>query len=232
MAKNYRFRKPCLNKTHKNKIMKTTANSKLKKVSLVTALTLLGASWPALATVINFEDLTAGPSLFGGPPQTIVSQGTTLTGGVILTHTSNLPANQTSVYGSADVKTGLSNPVMFSNPNGFNNFFFDLINGNTTPTSFLISDNAGHSAQFDNVPSNTSSGSALVGFASTGTQVSIQALGTGFWDFFVDNINFDVALPPSLGPSTAAPDAGSTAWLLVGSMASLAAIRSFRRKLA
>ena len=59
-----------------------------------------------------------GPSLFGPPPQTLnipTTIGTvTISGGLVLTEETNLPADQTSVYGTGafdDFETGYSNPI-------------------------------------------------------------------------------------------------------------------------
>lgn len=197
------------------------------------ALTLLVAfTLPSFAITQDFESYT-GTDLFAtttpSPNNFTDVNGATFTGGAILTDTANLPADETSVYGTADTGTGLSSSLVISSATGFNNFFFDLLNGVTTPQSFLITDNAGHSAEFDNVAANTDSGAVLVGFASTGTQITIEDLTAnsvgGFWDFFIDNVTWDEPLPPSLS----APEVSSTGWLLAGGLISLAAFASRRR---
>ncbi len=198
--------------------------NKYLKIGIVALTTAVGSALPAFADVIDFDSIT-GPSLFASAspiPQTVVLDGTTFSGGVVLTTTANLPVDQTSVYGSANFVSGMSNPITISNPTGFDNFFFDLLNGQISPQDFLIQDNAGHSAEFDNIPSNLHSGAAVVGFASTGTQVTITDLTdgnnlNGSWDFFIDNVNFDVPLPPSLN----APDVSSTASMMAGSFLAL-----------
>lgn len=199
------------------------------KIGIVALTSMIGFALPSFATVQDFESYT-GTDLFvttsPSPNNFTDVNGVTFNGGAILTDTANLPADETSVYGTASFGIGLSNPLTITNPNGFNNFFFDLLNGQVTPTSYLISDNAGHSAEFDNVPSNASSGVVLVGFASTGTQITIQDISSqGSWDFFIDNVTWDEPLPPSLS----APEVSSTAWLLVGGLISLAAFASRRR---
>jgi hypothetical protein len=184
---------------------------------------------PSFADVIDFDsEFPAGPSFFASAspsPQTITTDNTTFSGGVILTDASNLPADETSVYGSAYFGTGLSDPMVISNPNGFNNFFFDLLNGETYTDTFVIADNAGHSATFTIAP-NTSSGYALVGFASTGTQITITDEDANY-DFLIDNVNFDVPLPPTLGGT--APEVSSTVWLMAGALLGLAAFAKHSR---
>ncbi|MGA3007441.1 MAG: hypothetical protein ABSE59_06070 [Opitutaceae bacterium] len=208
--------------------MKLSSTNKYSKIAAVALASMIGLALPAFADVIDFESLT-GPGVFASAspvPQTVVLDNTTFTGGVILTNTTNLPADETSVYGSASFVPGMSNPITITNPNGFNNIFFDLLNGQVAPTSYLITDNDGHSAEFDNVPSNTNTGAALVGFASTGTEITIQDISsTGSWDFFIDNVTFDEPLPPSL----AVPEVSSTALLLLGGLLCLAVFGSRRR---
>ncbi len=171
----------------------------------VVCVALMVASRPASASVITFETLPPGSSTFGiTAAQTLVFnnyQGSgidvTFAGGVILTSTTNLPANPTNIYGTADFGDAtLANPltVTFSQP--ITNFFLDVYNGMTTDADYRLYDNNGHSAAFTLVP-NTSSGQTEIGFAAAGTIVSIQGLpeNTDTWDFFIDNIHFNEDLP-------------------------------------
>jgi hypothetical protein len=212
--------------------MKLTHSSS-KRIRIVAILSAVGLALPAFATDVDFEGFS-GPTLFSGAtpaPQTIVTDGATFTGGVILTAATNLPADETSLYGTADFSSGLSNPITVTDPDGFNNFFFDLLNGETAPQSFVVADNAGHSQEFDNIPANTDSGFALVGFASTGTVVTITDITSGAsgpYDFFIDNVHFDEGLPPSLGGNSV-PDGASTAELLAVGALGLVAL-AYRRR--
>ena len=175
-----------------------------KVVFIIAAFAMILSS-AARADVVDFQD-QVGPSNFNQvvtSPQTLVynfgSLSATFTGGVILTNTSNLPANQTSLYGAADFGTGLSNPLTITFSSAVTNVFFDLYNGLTTNIDYLISDNASHSATFNLAP-NLSSGTTLVGFAATGTVITIASTTppTSTFDFFIDNIHFNEALPPTL----------------------------------
>jgi len=168
------------------------------------------------AVLINFDDQgLTGPSTFAGTPGTpqafsvSTSAGTvSFDGGVILTTTSNLPANQSSVYGTADFAGSLQNPITITFAQPITNFLVDIINGLTindptsgqpVPIEYQLADNQGHSAIFS-LPPNTASGAETIGFAATGTQVTISSLtfAPSLFDFFVDNIQFDL-------PSPAAP---------------------------
>jgi hypothetical protein len=194
---------------------------------LVGVLSLASFSLPAFASSINFDAQGFGvgaPSLFGSPAQTVVvttddlgnslGGNITFTGGVILNQTTNLPADETAVYGSASYGN-LSNPltIAFNLGDPIHNFFLDVLNGQTFPTNFLLTDSNGDTATFT-LPSNANSGLTTIGFAAVGDWVTVAQLdpATGGplsgWDFFVDNIHFNEALP-------SVPDATSTAGLLL-----------------
>ena len=214
--------------------MKQTQGRRYTAATSAFLLVLALAPLRSQATDINFDDQgLSGPSTFAAtstrPQHLDISAGggtVSFDGGVILTKTTNLPVDQTSVYGTASFVTGLANPLTikftFSNP--IQNFFMDLLNGNTIPINYRVSDNTGHSADFLIAP-NLSSGRSLVGFAATGTEVDVTALTPGpqglDWDFFVDNIHFNEALPPILG----VPDAGATFGLLLSSLLGLNFLR-------
>ena len=163
------------------------------------------------AEQINFENLS-GPALFSGTQQTLfipTSIGTvTLTGGEILTGETDLPADQTSVYGSVlfnNLVVGYSNPITLTFPKPINNLFLDLFNGNSDNVLYTLSDNAGNTEMFD-LPNNFSGGSSLAGFAATGSVVTIYAtpLNTDVpWDFSIDNVTFNEQLPAALAPEPA-----------------------------
>lgn len=200
-----------------------------QRLALATLLTVSGAA-AANATVINFQSLT-GPTTYAaaGNAQTLLINTTigvvTITGGVVLTNTTNLPANQTSIYGTAlnaaslgiTTGTGFSNPIVITFPTVITNFFLNVLNGNTQTTTYQVADNAGHSRSFDLVP-NLNSGNSLVGFAAVGNVITIGATtgqttpGGMTVDFFIDNLTFDEALPPTLRT----PEPASFALLAAG----------------
>ena len=199
----------------------------------ISALFLTALSVTCSATVLDFEAFS-GPSLFGPPPQTLnipTTIGTvTISGGLILTQEANLPADQTSVYGSADFQdfvTGYSNPIRIVFPQPITNFFLDVYNGNTDAIDYTVADNAGHSATF-NLPDNFSGGQSLIGFAATGTVVTITAGSSPNairWDFSIDNVTFNEPLP-----STLAPEPSSIGFVGCGLVA-LGVVASKRRKM-
>jgi PEP-CTERM motif len=196
-------------------------------------LVFAAVSTRAFADVIDFETFT-GPSTFSaaGNAQTI-SVSTPIgnvqfSGGVILTDATNLPADETSVYGTANnirgvtTGSGFTDPLTITFPVAIHNFFLDVLNGNTQDVTYEVADNDGHSASFTLIP-NLMSGNELVGFAASGTTVTITAMTSqNSWDFFIDNIHFDEPLPPQLG----IPEPASV--VLIG--AGLAAVTLLRRK--
>lgn len=199
----------------------------------ISILLLTVLSVTCSATVVDFETFT-GPSLFGPPAQTLnipTTIGTVLiSGGLILTQEANLPADQTSVYGTAnfeDFVTGYSNPIRIVFPQPITNFFLDVYNGNTDAIDYTVADNAGHSATF-NLPDNFSGGQSLIGFAATGTVVTITAGPSPNairWDYSIDNVTFNEPLPTTL-----APEPSSIGFVGCGLVA-LGVVASRRRKM-
>ena len=172
---------------------------------LIAAGFVLAGTAHAQANIVTFDDLT-GPSTFGAASQTLSytfpGVTATFTGGTVLTHTVNLPADQTSVYGS--IQGINSNPLTISFSSPVSNFFLDILNGETTAESYTIADNAGHTATFVILP-NLNGGLQFYSLPATGTQVTItSAAKTGFWDFFVDNVGFNQPTPTVPEPATLA----------------------------
>jgi hypothetical protein len=180
----------------------------------------------ASADVITFEDQPPGPSLFGGPPETLTyltsTSGTlTITGGTVLTAATNAPADETTIYGTANC-CGYSNTITLTWTLPIANFFMDLYNGQTHTDTYTVTDNVGDTALFTIAP-NTSSGVALVSFPAAGTMVSITTSDPN-WDFAIDNVGFDQSTPGTV------PEPSSFALLGLG-LAALTCL-TLRRQLA
>jgi len=165
---------------------------------------------PAQASFINFDDQGLfGPSTFAAAvpsPQTLdigTSSGNVrFEGGVILTNTSALPANQTSIYGTAQfgrTSFGHSNPMTITFENDITNFLVDVLNGLTTTITYEVRDNEGNFRVFDLAP-NLASGATTIGLPTAGNVITITSLTppADTWDFFVDNIrwNLDIDCGP------------------------------------
>jgi hypothetical protein len=188
---------------------------------LCLSLLFVGQAGTTFAAVIDFETLS-GPSTFAaaGNAQTLtIATGigpVMFGGGVILTNATNLSADETSIYGTAGnaanigvtIGTGFTNPLTIIFPVPISNFFLDVLNGNTINVNYRVGDNSGNSANFLLMP-NLSGGQKTIGFAAAGTIVTVaattgQSTSTGqTWDFFIDNIHFNEALPPNLTPEPA-----------------------------
>src|SRR5262249_47339004 len=131
----------------------------------------------AKADVIDFEQFI-GPSTFGaaGNAQHLNINGTQFDGGVILTQATNLPANQTSLYGTARIPGIFTNPT-YLNPltitfaTNITNFFLDVYNGLTTNITYQLADNLGNSATFTLAP-NLNGGTTQIGFAAAGSVIT------------------------------------------------------------
>lgn len=186
-----------------------------------------GLAGTSFGAIIDFESQcpsgvqASGPcsSLFAtaGNAQTLnISTGigtVKFQGGVLLDQATNLPADETAIFGTAGnaanigvtTGTGFTNPLTITFPVPISNFFLDVLNGNTIGVNYRIADNNGNSANFSLVP-NLSSGQKTIGFAATGTVVTIaattgQSTPNGLtWDFFIDNVHFNEPLPPNLTP--------------------------------
>ncbi|MEL6604627.1 MAG: hypothetical protein AAFP20_15535 [Cyanobacteria bacterium J06614_10] len=193
----------------------------LSAASLV-GLSVVGGGAPALAVAINFDDQgLSGPRFFNsaGDAQILnvdTSAGNVrFSGGVILTNATNAPANQTSTYGTANnlEADGIrnnptrQNPLVIEFETPVENFFLDVFNGIPLPLDYTVADDIGNFSTFS-LLSNLQSGFQKIGFQAAGKRITItpdtsaEALAPRFsegaYDFFIDNINFNTALPNDL----------------------------------
>ena len=192
--------------------MKSRSLDWLTRAVVLAATALFGAS-PAYAITIDFED-QLGPSLFqADPPETLPYPNAGGSGidvlvmnGQILTNAFDVPANTSSIYGTACFSScdtpNLLNPLTVTFDAPIENFFLDVFSGFTRDALFRVSDNNGNSADFLLAPG-LAGGWAQIGFAATGTVVNIQQLTLGDeavegirYDFFIDDIHFNEPLPP------------------------------------
>jgi len=207
-------------------------NKAIVVITFLAVIGLLGLGQEAWAYSIDFDTQGLnGPIAFAyasPSPQhlSIAVSGygnVQFDGGVILTNTNNLPANATSLYGTASFASGLSNPLTITFDTSITNFFLDVYNGMTTNMDYRVYDNSGNTASFTLVP-NLSSGTTLIGFAAIGGIVYVESISnTPGWDFFIDNIHFNEPLPSNIVPIPGA-------FLLLGSgLLGLAGWRRFRK---
>jgi hypothetical protein len=193
---------------------------------LIAVLSIMGAA-RAHADIIDFETFS-GSSNFGDPPQTLTIFGTsagtvTISGGTVLTNTTSLPADETTVYGTCADLTGCGNGysqvLTLTFATAIDNFFLDLYNGQTHPDTFTAADNIGNSIT-TTIDANLASGLALISFPAAGTQVTITTDDPEF-DFLIDNVGFNQATPNN--SPTPEPD---TWMLLATGLAGIGALKS------
>ena len=171
-------------------------------------------TFTASGSLITFEDYSSSPSYFGAytSPQSVsyvIDPATTvsLSGGVTLSSATNLPGDQSTVYGSGYSPNGgyCQTTVICSSTITINftapviNFSTYIVNGNTVTVTYVVDDGSGNTNEVTLVP-NFSSGLATVALPPTDavTQVTIYDTNGGMaprgaccsWDFFIDNIAF------------------------------------------
>ena len=197
----------------------------MNKTWIVSALSLAAvtatASTAAVAAVINFDAQGLfGPKTFNlaGNAQPLVVETNAgrvrFEGGVILSNVTNLPANSSSIYGTANNITNIDNnptrrkslTIEFENP--VENFFLDVFNGVPVPQlNYTVADDIGNAATFE-LASNNQSGFQKIGFPAAGRRITITPdtsaaalepeFAAGAYDFLIDNITFNTALPNDL----------------------------------
>jgi len=165
---------------------------------------LLYVLWPIAGhaqTTVDFEQF-GGPCCFTEiqPPLTVGIA--TFSGGQLLRGTNALPANQTTVYGTANPYCVGCLPaihIAFAQP--VSNFSVRVMNGNTVTVTYTVSDDQGGSRTLTLV-ANFLSGAGRITLPSTNIRsVDIAGgpapSGCCSWDFFIDDVNFEptCALP-------------------------------------
>jgi hypothetical protein len=185
----------------------------MRKLITFGLASLLLSCGSASAKLIDFEDQPAGPPTFAaaGPTQTLnYTAGpitATFTGGVILTGETSQTTDDSNVYATASFgDPSLTNPLVVTFNHAINNFEIQILNA--LSGNYELFDNAGHTAFFSLA---TTGGSVqTVGFAASGTQVSIAYLSApSEWDFAIDNVTFNQ-------PLTAVPESSTWALMILG----------------
>lgn len=194
-------------------------NLSIPSIGAVLIASIAGFASPASAIQINFDDQgLLGPDNFNeaGDAQTLdIATGignVRFEGGVIISAATNL-FNETSVYGtgnnidnfiadaSIDDNFTRQNPLIIEFENPIENFFIDVFNGLPEPgLEYTVADDIGNSSTFA-LDSVQAGGFQTIGFPATGTVVTIAADisdTNGAYDFFIDNINFNAALPDDI----------------------------------
>lgn len=193
--------------------MKLTENC----VVIVAALAAASGAMASPITVVDFETvpaLAAGPSVFGGPPETItVPNVATFTGGTVLGDATFFPAiiyaTPPNVYGTTE-GFGYSELLVIEVSPSYTatEVSFALFNGDGTQSYVATAfDGVNQVAQqtFTDVPSNNLSGYALVDLTAANiTSVAVTPVGApAFWDFVIDTVAFNESVESAAAPEPA-----------------------------
>lgn len=139
---------------------------------------------------IDFEEFTGG-SVFTNVDPPLTTENATLSGGQILSNTTFLPANQTTVYGTAFFCNGCLPTIKVDFTDPVKDLKLVLMNGQTFTVNYTVRNNLGDLVTISLV-SNSQGGKALVGLPSGGI-MSVTINGdASSWDFFVDNIDYRI----------------------------------------
>ena len=164
-----------------------------------------------MADLINWTNLGfGGPSSFAaaGPAQTIVVYEAglgfeaTIAGGVILGSPSGPPLADAVVYGTAskfgnvNPDPSLKNSITISFDGHISNFTVDIFNGLPTSAEYEVTDGVDPPDIITLQPNSSTSdaeGPAGLSVITTAgpTTITITPVGTGPWDFLIDNIITD-----------------------------------------
>lgn len=145
------------------------------------------------STAVDFEQLTGAPVFSGIQPPLTVGVAT-VSGGQILSSATNLPADESVIYGtgSTDITNcaGCLSTITIEFSQKISNFSVWVLNGNTITVTYTIEDDIGGHRTVT-LPSNASSGFQTVFLSSTGIRrVTITSSSLLSWDFFIDNMRF------------------------------------------
>ncbi len=144
----------------------------------------------AATTTIDFESLS-GPSLFCAPAAPPLTIGVaTFSGGVIMTAVTNLPADQTTVYGTFNCP-GYAPAITITFSTPVSNFSVLVLNGETSTVSYTVASDLGGTVT-NSLVANFSSGADTFTLPDSGiTSVTItRTTPSNVWDFFIDDVAF------------------------------------------
>lgn len=141
---------------------------------------------------VDFEQFS-GPSVFTGVQPPLTVDLATFSGGQILSRATNLPANQTTVYGTAIFCSGCLPTITIDFSEAVSEFSVFVMNGQTFTVNYMVEDDQGGMSMISLV-ANFQSGAGTVSLPSTGIHmVSITSDAGGNWDFLIDNVKFSAA---------------------------------------
>jgi hypothetical protein len=192
----------------------------MNRVSFLASIFALCLTANAATVFVNFETVPpepTGPSLFGGPEQTIIVPGVaTFSGGTILGDASNFPAQSfatpPNIYATAGFGGAYQSTLTITIDGSFvaNEISFPLFNGATQTESYMVDAFSGATMvgtqTFSNLPANTSSGFGIVDIKAPGiTSVTIapttlNASCCSGWDYAIDSVAFNETVQEAFSP--------------------------------
>jgi len=160
------------------------------------ALTVAGGA-TAATTTIDFDSLS-GPSLFCPTAAPVTIGAATFSGGAIMTAVLNLPADQTTVYATANCP-GYAPAITITFSVPVSNFSVLVLNGETSTVTYTVASDLGGTVT-KSLLSNLSSGADTFTLPDAGiTSVTItRGTSATTWDFFIDDVAF-TAFPTTAG---------------------------------
>jgi pimeloyl-ACP methyl ester carboxylesterase len=183
-------------------------------------------------STIDFEQF-AGPNVFQTADPPLMAASATITGGELLRGTTFLPADQTTVYGTASFCSGCLPTITIQFNQPVSNFSVFVINGEPFEVTYTVQDDQG-GLQTQSFPGNSDAGAGTINLPSSNIlQVTITSNDSSNWDFFIDNVSFTPAIaaidpvPGLLNGNTLVTDPESLATL--GTVVSGAAADSAAR---
>jgi hypothetical protein len=142
------------------------------------------------STLIDFEQFTGSSSFFTGAQSPLTVGIATISGGQTLSAATYLPADASTVYGTASFCAGCAPVITIAFAHKVSNVSFFLFNGEPFTVTYTVEDDQGDS-QTVSLQANFNSGFGTISLPGTNiTNVTITSESGGSWDFLIDNIRF------------------------------------------
>lgn len=164
----------------------------------ICSLQLVLAQNQGSSQTIDFEDFS-GPSLFDSIEPPLKALSATFSGGEVLTNTTFLPADQSSVYGTAFFCAGCSPTITIDFNQKVSNFTALLLNGEVFNVTYTVEDDQG-GTQLITLAANFEGGAGTITLPEKGIRHIEISGDTGEFDFFIDNVQFTPSGPVLLDP--------------------------------
>jgi hypothetical protein len=155
----------------------------------------------AAATTVDFESFT-GPSVFGAAEPPLTVGEATFSGGLIMTAVLGLLPDQSTVYGTADFCAGCASSITITFSTPVDDFSAKVLNGTTATVSYTVSSSLGDSVT-KSLGNDLASGADTFTLPDAGiTSVTVTTTTPSrFWDFFIDNVSYNVPTPSNPFPT-------------------------------